>query len=70
MFNFLQTASDDQLALGACLMTLAGAAFFVFASYHLGPAGKRMRGNERKMPELSMFRNGSAETDRVQDRAA
>ncbi len=43
MFNLLQTASDDQTAIGACILTLVGAAFFMFVSFHLGPAGQKLR---------------------------
>jgi hypothetical protein len=43
MLNLLQTASDDQTAIGACILTLGISALFVFASFHLGPAGQKIR---------------------------
>jgi hypothetical protein len=70
MFNLLQTATDDQTALGACLLTLAGATVLVFASFHLGPAGKKLRENERKKSELRVHPQISVGSDRSHERAA
>lgn len=47
MLDLLLNSSDDQTAIIACLLTIAGAALLVFASYHLGPAGQKMRNRQR-----------------------
>ena len=63
MFNLLQAASDDQTALGACALTLAGAAFLLFVSFHFGPAGQKskirqtLRAGEDHRPELNVPSN-------------
>lgn len=47
MFNLLQSANDDQTAIVACAVTIIGAAALVFASFHLGPAGQRLKNRQR-----------------------
>lgn len=47
MLNLLQSASDDQTAIGACVLVLGISAFFVFVSFHLGPAGQKLRNRAR-----------------------
>lgn len=69
MFNLLQSATDDQTALGACMLTLAGAAVLVFASFHLGPAGKKLRELERDKAKSRVMPQLTVET-RSQERAA
>jgi hypothetical protein len=70
MFNLLQTATDDQTALGACLVTLLAASSIVFASFHLGPAGQKLR--QRKRDEIgSTFQSApNFESGRPHERAA
>ena len=70
MFNLLQFVSDDQTALGACIFTLAGAALFVAASFHLGPAGQRFRNRECKDLNAILSTPASIEADRSRERAA
>ena len=69
MFNLLQSANDDQTAIGACLLTIIGAAFIVFASYHLGPAGQKQRDRFRKRTNIRL-RSGLEVETHTQDRAA
>lgn len=69
MFNLLQSASDDQTAIGACLLTLAGAAVLVFASFHLGPAGKKLREMERDKAKSRMLPQVTVEPQ-TRERAA
>jgi hypothetical protein len=70
MFNLLQSATDDQTALGACVLTLFGATMLVFASFHLGPAGQKLKKREKSTSELKMIPRISVETERSHDRAA
>ena len=70
MFNLLQSATDDQTALGICLLTLAGASVLVFASFHLGPAGKKLRNNQRNKAESRVLPQISVATERSHERAA
>ncbi len=70
MFNLLQTANDDQTAIGFCVLALSVSALFVFISFHLGPAGRRMRELEQKKSELKKMPSVSTETYRSHDRAA
>lgn len=68
MLNLLQSASDDQTAIGACILTLGISALFVFASFHLGPAGRKIRrtclnSEHSDTPHV-------AETDHSRERAA
>ena len=70
MFNLLQSASDDQTAIGACLLTIAGAAFLVFASYHLGPAGQKFRNRGRKNTNARIYPQAQAAPDHSHERAA
>lgn len=41
MMNLLQSASDDQMALIGCLVTLVGSAGLMYLSFFVGPAGRR-----------------------------
>ena len=70
MFNLLQTASDDQTAIGFCVLALSVSAFFVFVSFHLGPAGRRIRELEQKKSETKKMPSMSTETYRSHERAA
>ena len=70
MLNLLQSASDDQTALGACVLTLIGAAMLVFASFHLGPAGRKLRNRQLPESELKMMPRAMVKPDQAQDRAA
>ena len=70
MFNLLQTASDDQTAIGFCVLALSVSAFFVFISFHLGPAGRKIRELEQKKSELKKMPPVSTDTYRSHDRAA
>lgn len=70
MFSLLQSASDDQTAIGMCVLTLAVAALFVFISYHLGPAGQKSR-NRIREDLAGMIGNQTASgPDHAHDRAA
>ena len=40
MFNLLQSANDDQTAIGACLLTIVGAAFLVLSAITWAPPAK------------------------------
>lgn len=69
MFNLLQSANDDQTAIGLCVLVLATSAFFVFVSFHLGPAGKKRRTLELQGGDWS--RNSPITEDfQAHDRAA
>jgi hypothetical protein len=70
MFNLLQTANDDQTAIGFCVLALSVSALFVFISFHLGPAGRRLKELEKKNTELKKMPSISTETYRSHDRAA
>jgi hypothetical protein len=70
MFNLIQSATDDQTAIGACILTLMGAAVLVFASFHLGPAGKKMRMTDRRASELKMPSRVTMDSDQQHERAA
>jgi hypothetical protein len=70
MFNLLQTASDDQTAIGFCVLALSVSAFFVFASFHLGPAGRRIRELEQEKSKSQKLPTLSTEPYRSHDRAA
>ncbi len=70
MFDLLKTANDDQMAFGICILALAGIALFLFASFHLGPAGQKIRAKERKKFEFERIPHRSTESDRHQERAA
>ncbi len=70
MFNLLQTASDDQTAIGFCVLALSVSAFFVFISFHLGPAGRRIKELEQKKSNLNKMPSISTETYHSHDRAA
>ena len=70
MFNLLQTASDDQTAIGACLLTLAAAAFIVFVSFHLGPAGQKQRNRKRPAFDVRLRTQMNVEAKQPQERAA
>ena len=69
MFNLLQNASDDTTAIGACLLIMAGAAFLVFVSYHLGPAGQKLRKQSRLM-NGSRVSSSQFESGQTHERAA
>ena len=70
MFNLLQNASDDQTAIVACLLTLAGATFLVFASFHLGPAGKRQSGKVSSNGQFDLRTQSSGQSPEIHERAA
>ena len=70
MFNLLQSATDDQTALVSCMITLAVASVLVFASFHLGPAGRKLRNAERNQTGLRILPRVSVEQDQTRDRAA
>ena len=67
MLNILQSATDDQTAIGFCLLALGGAAMLVFASFHLGPAGKKLRNNESKNSPLSVTHRISVDSGQQRD---
>jgi hypothetical protein len=70
MLNILQSATDDQTAIGFCLLALGGAAMLVFASFHLGPAGKKLRDNDAKDSSLGVTHRISVDSGRQRDKAA
>jgi hypothetical protein len=70
MFNLLQAASDDQTALGACVLTLGIAALIVFISFHVGPTGQKLRALNRKQRNLRTMSDGSMAMEAAQERAA
>ena len=70
MFNLLQTASDDQTAIGACVATIIGAAALVFFSFHFGPAGQRLKGRDRGHGAIRMQGSPDLESGTTQERAA
>ncbi len=70
MFNLLQTASDDQTAIGFCVLALSVSAFFMFVSFHLGPAGRKNSELEQKRSESKKLPSISTEAYRSHDRAA
>ena len=73
MFNLLQTASDDQSAIGFCVLAVSVSAFFMFVSFHLGPAGRKNSENsemEQKKSESKKPPSISTESYRSHDRAA
>ncbi len=70
MFNLLQSASDDQTAIGACLLTMAGAAFLVFVSYHLGPAGQKAKHRGQNNFDLKTHSASTMTSDESHERAA
>ena len=70
MFNLLQSASDDQTAIGACILTLAGAAVFVMDSFHLGPAGQKLKNRGQKNSNPMSHSELSQETPQSHERAA
>jgi hypothetical protein len=70
MLNLLQSATDDQTALGVCILTMFGASVLVFASFHLGPAGRKLRRCDRQSTELKMVPRSSVESKNIQERAA
>ena len=70
MFNLLEAASDDQTAIAACLLTMVGAAILVVASYHLGPAGQKVRNRGQKNPNLAVHTQSQVEDDQSHERAA
>ena len=41
MFNVLQTASDDQMAILGCVAALLAAGTLMYLSYFVGPARRR-----------------------------
>jgi hypothetical protein len=70
MFNLLQNASDDQTAIGACVLTLAAASFIVFVSFHLGPAGQKQRNRKRNAFLTEIPSESTVETRQPHERAA
>ena len=70
MFNLLQTASDDQTALGACLLALSAASFIVFVSFHSGPAGQKARSRKRKAMDVMIQSQLPVESAQSHERAA
>jgi uncharacterized membrane protein YciS (DUF1049 family) len=70
MFNHLQSASDDQTAVGFCILALSVSAFFVFVSFHLGPAGRKLKELEQKKSESRKMPSISTEPYRSHERAA
>lgn len=70
MFNLLNSANDDQTAIGACIMTLIGASIFVMASFHLGPAGQKRRNRDQFKSTPDIQPQMHAESTKAQDRAA
>lgn len=49
MFTLLQSANDDQTAIGLCVLVLTVSSFFVFVSFHMGPAGRKQRARQRNL---------------------
>lgn len=70
MFNLLQSASDDTTAIGACILTLVVSSVFVFASFHLGPNGQKLRNRSRKHSQMTDGLQTSFESDQSRERAA
>lgn len=70
MFNLLQSASDDQSAIGACLLMLGAASVLVFMSFHMGPAGQRVRNRRTKSILNAMESSKRIESEVSQERAA
>lgn len=70
MFSLFQSANDDQTAILACLLTLGVSFLFVFASFHLGPAGQKLRNRNRQMADEAMDSQESVEAEQSRERAA
>ncbi|MDZ4687683.1 MAG: hypothetical protein SH850_21640 [Planctomycetaceae bacterium] len=50
MLDLLRTFSDDQLAIGGCVLALMAGGLLVQLSYTLGPAGRKQR--RARMPRV------------------
>jgi hypothetical protein len=48
--NLLNMFSDDQLAIGGCLLALVACGLIAAVSYHFGPAGRDSRGESPSLP--------------------
>lgn len=70
MTNLLQSASDDQTAIVACVVALSVSALFIFASFHLGPAGQKLRNSSRKNSGAAGDGQGTFDSDQTHERAA
>jgi hypothetical protein len=59
MMNFLQGASDDQVALIGCLVALIGSAGLMYVSFFVGPASRRRNdlSNETVADTVASARN-------------
>jgi hypothetical protein len=68
MLNLLKSASDDQTAIGACILVLGVSALFVFVSFHLGPAGQKLRARNRS--NMNLNPRAPFDADRSRERAA
>lgn len=57
MFNLLQGASDDQVALIGCLVAVVGSAGLMYLSFFVGPAARKSKprtGSELLSPPLPL----------------
>lgn len=70
MLDLLLNTSDDLTAIVACLLTVAGAALIVFASYHLGPAGQELRSRRKGISNPIAGSEIPFEATQSRDRAA
>jgi hypothetical protein len=48
--NLLNMFSDDQLAIGGCLLALVACGLIAAVSYHFGPAGRDSREDAPSLP--------------------
>lgn len=48
--NLLNMFTDDQLAIGGCLLALAACGLIAAVSYHFGPASRDSRGESSSLP--------------------
>lgn len=69
--NFLQHASDDQIALLGCLVALMGSMTLMYVSYFVGPAARQARAEESEQA-TRMFANRTSgvSAEAARDRAA
>ena len=70
MTNLLQSVGDDQTVIGASAIALTLSALFVFASFHLGPAGQKLRNRNRKTSGTIVDTQTSFDPDQSRERAA
>lgn len=54
MFNLLQGASDDQVALMGCLVALLSSAGLMYVSYFVGPAARKQKQPENQVTKIPL----------------